>query len=224
MKRNARKGFTLVELMVVILILSLLAAVIGVAVTAIIGENKAKLDAQSLNDFTSKVQVALNDKAKYIRSDRMNSEMEGKRSADLLVELFKFKVISPDLMKKLGGASGTPTSGEDFTKGAWGTEGANGSIIFTGPGTGIAFHTAMSKKPRKEWGVAMMYNKHFVNTYPDLGAVVLFSDQSQATVISGEQMVLETTSLEGDMKLQDGFTYNTADFYGSGVFKNVLPE
>lgn len=223
MVRRMKAGFTLIELMVVILILGILAGVIGVAVSSIIGENKASLDAQSLTQFNSKLGLVLAKDARKVRS--LDLRGDGTAAA-LFCELASYKLLGFEEMKKLAGASGsagTEDEYEDFENASALTT-AGGAIIFTAPadpGTLVEF----SGSGENDGSFFMCYNEANFVEYRGEGLVGIRRAVAKAEVYEIPQIPLDfkkPDNLKGKTVAypsDDGST----DFYGPKKWPVSLP-
>lgn len=214
-RRKHKSGFTLIELMVVILILGILAGVVGVAVVGIITGSKAKLDATALGEYAKQLSLALQDggEAKVSRN-----YTEKKGGADLLQWLVVKQIIKVDFAKKLAGASGTE-GGESEWNGNTPVD-TNLTCIFTCPNEGAKFARRATSKTSAE-GVFMCYNENFAFKYPDDGMVVLPAGASKAQLM--KYVEIEDAFKEAkESKVRP--TVGDLSFYGKFPFKDIASK
>jgi prepilin-type N-terminal cleavage/methylation domain-containing protein len=211
-RRKNKSGFTLIELMVVILILGILAGVVGVAVVGIITGSKAKLDATALGEYAKFLSLALQDggEAKVSRN-----YTEKKGGADLLQWLCVKEIIKVDQAKKLAGASGTEGNENDW-KGSTAID-TNTMCIFTCPSEGPKFARRATSKTSAD-GVFMCYNENFAFKYPDDGMVILPAGVQKAQLVK----YVEIEDIFKDAKESKVRpTLNDMSFYGKFPFKDI---
>jgi prepilin-type N-terminal cleavage/methylation domain-containing protein len=127
MNKNKKKGFTLVELLVVIAILAILASVAVVGYTAFIGkaeENKAKTEAAQVEDYITVslidedyVQLGTNAYLFKTEDGYFLADKEGKNGVDTVVDYVDaLKELTGKLtVEALTDASGKQTSGLVYT-------------------------------------------------------------------------------------------------------------
>ncbi len=214
-KRSLQKGLTLIELMVVILILGLIAGVVGLAVGNAFADAKSQLDARSLTDFKSSLELGISNKRKEVRS------LKETKFSDLIAELYKYRILKLDDVEKLAGASGTKGEEGDYEKGSIDT-GPNGTIIFTGPANGAALLN-LTGKGKKEDGVLFCYNKSNYNLYEEDGMVVLIAGKKTAEVLPFTQFELTFKDIDKAKNLKEIKSDNSG-FFNKFPFENVAEE
>lgn len=217
-RRSRKSGFTLIELMVVILILGILAAVVGFAIIPAMQGAKSKLDANALTDFKKQLGLALaeSSKAGYVA----NYKDTGKPAADLYKYLVTRKVVAAEHAAKLAGATGTKLSKDDWENPSFSVDPSLKHVVFTSPAVGAAFLKRANATSKSE-GVLFVYNKHNYNTYPNDGIVLMVCGDDEAKVIPH----IGVADLFSGMKETPAKVgIEAADFYGKFPFKDVAPE
>ena len=214
-RRKNKAGFTLIELMVVILILGILAGVVGVAVVGIITGSKAKLDATALTDYYKYLSLNLQDGGEN-KVRRNYTDKKG--GADVLQWLVRKEVVKVDQAKKLAGASGQEASEAD-----WKSEtpiDTNTACIFTCPADGQTFANRATAKNTTD-GVFMCYNENLAFKYPDDGMVMLAAGTQKAELkkyVDIEDVFKEAK--ESKVKPTPG----DLSFYGKYPFTNIAAK
>ncbi|MCA8939623.1 MAG: type II secretion system protein [Planctomycetes bacterium] len=229
--RKTKAGFTLIELMVVILILGLLAAAIGVAVVNVIGENKNKLDAKTLSDFVDKFIVKLEENNGQNKGFIKKSG-EAPTARELMVRLYRKKYIGFEEIKKLAGASGTAGGEADYAEGG---EVTDDMIIFTTSNDPKTMIDMVSSKNRQaDFGVSFCYNARYMGDKASDGCVIIFASERQAESMN-ESLVIgkwdefqrNKSGGEGGSADADSGTIDFArpdEVFEHAAFKNVAKE
>lgn len=220
--RKARAGFTLIELMVVILILGLLAAAIGVAVVGVIGGAKNKLDGERLSKFVENFNLK---KEEGQNKTLIGALKDGDVARDLFVDLHHLKLITVDDMQKLAGVSGQEAASDDDYKKENKTNLTIDNVIFTSAGKGPELLQVLNGK-KKTTGVSFVYNHAYLNKYPEEGTVIVFSGETHAQVLTAGafELAFSGDDAEGGKKVTGIDFANDANIYGTYPFEHVVRE
>lgn len=169
---NKKKGFTLVELMVVIGILGLLVGILAVAVLPKLLAAKADLEKKQMGELKQALEQATienKNKAKL-------KEMKEKAGRAFWNDCFKFGIIEKEMIKKIvcmGSEAGdTSADSSVFEEGQKGLE--LGNCSYTSP-KGIECTTVMNLKGSKKC-VLITFDSRNWNSYKDKGVLCAWSE------------------------------------------------
>lgn len=105
MKRRFTRGFTLVELMVVIAIIGLLASVLATSVVSKMAQASHDLDKKTLQDLYNHLQMATQTDDRT-REKLIRGAVSEKRGREFWEGCFRHKILSNDMLPKMVAASG----------------------------------------------------------------------------------------------------------------------
>ena len=169
---NKKRGFTLVELMVVIGILGLLVGILAVAVLPKLLAAKADLEKKQMGELKQALEQATienKNKAKL-------KEMKEKAGRAFWNDCFKYNIIEREMIKKIvcmGSADGdTAADSSVFEEGQKGLEKNNCS--YTSP-KGIELTSVMNQKGSKKC-VLITFDSRNWNSYKDKGVLCAWSE------------------------------------------------
>lgn len=209
------RGFTLMELMVVILILGILIGVLVVAVIPRIGSASRDLDVLQLTKFKQEIDLAISQQKNKRRLGDIQNE--GGTSAQFFATLFDKDIITFETVKMLSGASGTKAEEKSYKDVSAPDTSKGGVFIFTGPTSGpdLKNYAGASKKE----GVFMSYNKN--NLVLSEKEIVLFiCGESEARLVAYKD-IKDIFSEHGQVP---EITFEKPDFFGTYPFAHVAPQ
>lgn len=172
MKRNIQRGFTLVELMVVIGILGLLVGILAVAVIPKLTQAKNKLEVKQLGDIKTALDNISIDKAKA--GQLQKAPLKDARGRKFYEQAFKRKLFNDDLVGKIVSLNSGDTSADKSFITDENMELPELSCSYTAPIGGELL--VLMKKTGKQRVVLITFNSRNWNNYADEGAIVQFSD------------------------------------------------
>ncbi|MBK9973668.1 MAG: prepilin-type N-terminal cleavage/methylation domain-containing protein [Planctomycetes bacterium] len=190
MHSKHNRGFTLVELMVVIAILGLLVSVLAFTVVHQYAKSKADLEKIAMKDIVSGInQMTIDQRAGAILRAEPNRNAGGR---EFFKAAFKSKLLDESLLKKI-----VSQSGNDFAADALPSEGAEllaENCSFTAPKMG-ELREVMGLGGKKRV-VLLSHNGRNWRNYESLGygPLVIFSDGDMA-------QYLDPQTAQAEMKL-----------------------
>lgn len=212
MQRRNSQGFTLIELMVVILIIGILIAVVGGAIWIFFAKAKSTLDAQQLTKFKQQVELVAGSDERNMRN------VKGDTAAQFFCNLFKKNLIGLEQIQMLAGASGTKGEESNYKADSPDT---SSMIIFTGPKDGPGMIAKL--RAQSSEGVVMCFNKNNFSKFQDDGMVILMA-KSDAEVMKFPMM--EDRFKERDPNKTPAIPdpNKSPDFYGKWPFEKIEAE
>lgn len=184
MKRNTRKGFTLVELMVVIGILGLLVGILAVAVIPRLTDAKNKLEIKQVGDIMQGINGIAADsgrKAKLGKSPLKESE-----GLKFYEKAFKAKVLDAEIISKIVSLNGPDSPADKGSVADGDGELASNNCSYTAPKANDLL--TLMKKRGNERKVLLTFDSDNWNNYPDHGVIVQWTDADTAAYIMADEV------------------------------------
>lgn len=194
MKRYTRRGFTLVELMVVIGILGLLVGILAVAVIPKLTEAKGKLEVKQVGDLMAGFQNLAADDAK--KKTLRHKDVKDTKGVKFYEVAFKKNLFDDGLVSKIVSLNSKTDAKADKE---WietdGDMPAN-SCSYTSP-IGGKILSVMSMKGKSRT-IFLTFNEDNWGNYPDEGVIVQWSDGDTAEYMTKEMAMDDPFNLDGD--------------------------
>jgi prepilin-type N-terminal cleavage/methylation domain-containing protein len=179
-----RKGFTLVELMVVIAIIGLLVSVLATATLPKMRKATAEMDKIQMKDCYDELVRATIDEGN--RKKLKAEYMAEKKGYEFWESLFKHKVIGREVLRRLVSKGGSDTASTSDWIDEEGGHLAIDSCSWTAPRSRNLFEVLNARG--KDRAVVFSFNSRNWTNYPDAGVLVLFSENDVPEYVTPETL------------------------------------
>lgn len=170
--RRSNRGFTLVELMVVIGILALLVGILAVAVIPRLMGAKAELEKKTVKDLYDGLNTAATGK----KGKRALNKAKDKAGYQLYGLLFKKKLLEAELLDKVVSGGGPDVAADQTVIDNDDVEFTENNCSYTAP-KASKLSTVISKSGSKQT-VVITFNARNWNNYDDKGVIMMLSSSS----------------------------------------------
>jgi prepilin-type N-terminal cleavage/methylation domain-containing protein len=180
-----RKGFTLVELMVVIAIIGLLVSVLATATLPKLKKASSEMDKIQMKDcYDELVRATQLDEGN--KRKLHNEAIVEKKGYEFWEAMFRNKILGSEVLRRLVSKGGSDTPADS----RW-LEDENGhlpvdSVSWTAPRTRNLFEVL--KSHGKDKAVLFSFNGRNWNNYPDAGVLVLFAENEVPEYVTPETL------------------------------------
>ncbi len=170
--RRSNRGFTLVELMVVIGILALLVGILAVAVIPRLMGAKAELEKKTVKDLYD----GLNNAATSTKGKKALNKAKDKSGYQLYGLLFKKKLLEAELLEKVVSGGGPDVAAEQTVIDNDDVEFTENNCSYTAPKAN-KLSSVIAKSGSKQT-VVITFNERNWNNYDDKGVIMMLSSAS----------------------------------------------
>ncbi len=167
-----RRGFTLVELMVVIAIIGLLVSVLATATLPKMRKASAEMDKIQMKDCYDELVRAFIDEGQ--RKKLKLESVADKKGYEFWETVFKHKIIGREVLRRLVSKGGTDTAADSRWLDEEGGRLPVDSVSWTAPRARNFFEVLGCHG--KDKAVVFCFNGRNWNNYPDQGVLVMWSE------------------------------------------------
>jgi len=179
-----RKGFTLVELMVVIAILGLLVSVLATATLPKMRKANSEMDKIQMKDCYDELIRATIDEG--TRKKLKMEHIAETKGHGFWEAMFKYKVLGREVLRRLVSKGGSDTAADSRWLDEEGGRLAIDSCSWTSPRARNLFEVLGARG--KDKAVVFSFNTRNWNNYPDAGVLVLFSETDVPEYVTPETL------------------------------------
>jgi prepilin-type N-terminal cleavage/methylation domain-containing protein len=183
-KRNTRKGFTLVELMVVIGILGLLVGILAVAVIPRLTDAKNKLEVKQVGDIMQAINGINADSGKKAKLSK--APMKGTEGLKFFEKAFKAKVLDAEIISKIVSLNGPDSPADKGLADNADMELLSSNCSYTAPKAEELL--TLMKKRGNDRKVLLTFDSDNWANYPDHGVIVQWTDADTAAYIMADEV------------------------------------